>query len=646
MKQFKIFGILLLVLLLLTSCNNNPNDPDEFKGEPTNLDTVEEWIKSQYIDDLIINNDDITELPVKYLDKDVTITWTSSHPNRITNTGKVASRDNKKITDVTLSYVITNEKEETKTGDLVFKLYPRTFEWIKNQFEGQFPYRLQEDMSEFLNTEFDDNFTITWSSSNEEVFTNEGEYIRPLADTPIIISYRIEVDNEHFYEDEFEMIVLGAPDDEKTEIVASWLQNDIIPDLNITDDILMPTTHPDHGTKITWTTGNKRVISEDGKVTQYVYDRYVDVKAFIESGDMVKVVTFWFKVEALDISKMNETQILENFLSTIAEDEIKRVTFDEYTNISQTFNALFFFDNQWEERIEYLIPEGAANRPGTKLGSVEFVVCHDTANNNAGALGHANYVTGSAAGSTSWHYSCGADGIYHHIPNDEVAHHAGDGTRKGYQLLDSGVKATVARPHLSLDDEGYYCFNGVRSNLKKPSDSPASATITDSGLYYEIGPNGNYWLNDNWWSSTYKYIGNRGGNLNSIGIESCVDAGSDYMKTYRFFADLVAHLLIENDLDVLRVMQHNNISGKDCPAAIRDQGYWQHFRDLISLEKFGMERFEGLTFEWKSGTDILSNDGYIAKKLNGATEVKYSVVVKRNDKVVIAKEYTTKLIDS
>ena len=175
----------------------------------------------------------------------------------------------------------------------------------------------------------------------------------------------------------------------------------------------------------------------------------------------------------------------------------------------------------------------------------------------------------------------------------------------------------------------------------KPSG--ADSTITNSGLYYEVGPNGNYWLNDYWWSQSYKAIGNRGGNLNSIGIESMVDAGSDYMKTYRIFADLVAHLCVENDLDVLRVFQHNNISGKDCPAAIRDQGYWQHFRDLISLEKFGMTHFEGLTFDWKSASDILSDDGYIAKNLNGATEVKYSVVVKRNDQVLVSKEYTTKV---
>ena len=515
MKHLKVFGILMFVFMLsLVSCKGKGKEPE--KNEATSLDVVESWVKDQYTDNLIIDNDDLGTLPTKYLDKDVTITWTSSNPNRVDNTGKVVGRDTKKILDITLTYVITNELEETKTGDLSFKLYPRTFEWVKNQFEGQFPDRLQEDMSEFLETNFNDYFTITWSSSNEEVFTNEGEYIRPYLDTPIVISYRVEVDKDHYYEDEFEMVVLGAPDDEKTQIVADWLQNEIIPDLNISGNILMPTTHPDHGTKITWTTGNSRVITTEGKVTRYVFDRYVDVRANIESGAMVKVVTFWFKVEALDISKMSEEAILENFLSAIAEEELKRVTFDEYSNISQTFNALFFFDNEWEERIEYLIPLGAANRTGRKLESVEFIVCHDTANNNAGAYGHAGYVTGSAAGSTSWHYSCGADGIYHHIPNDEVAHHAGDGTSKGYELLDTGVKATVARPHLTLDKEGYFCFNGVRSNLKRPASS-GTDPITDSGLYYEVGQNGNYWLNNYWWSQSYKAIGNRGGNLNSIG---------------------------------------------------------------------------------------------------------------------------------
>ena len=135
---------------------------------------------------------------------------------------------------------------------------------MKSQFEGQFPSRLQEDMSDYLETEFNDYFTITWSSSDESVFTNSGEYIKPLIDTPVVISYRIEVDENHFVEDAFEMLVLGASDDEKLDIVAAWLQNDIIPDLNISSDILLPTSHPDHGTEIVWSSSNETIAAENG----------------------------------------------------------------------------------------------------------------------------------------------------------------------------------------------------------------------------------------------------------------------------------------------------------------------------------------------------------------------------------------------
>ena len=84
----------------------------------------------------------------------------SSHSNRIDNTGKIVVRDTKKITDVTLTYTIVNEAEESMSGSLVFKLYPRSFDYMKSQFEGQFPDRLQEDMSDYLETEFNKYFTM------------------------------------------------------------------------------------------------------------------------------------------------------------------------------------------------------------------------------------------------------------------------------------------------------------------------------------------------------------------------------------------------------------------------------------------------------------------------------------------------------
>ena len=648
-KNYVLSIFMFIILMCLTSCNTGGTNPDDNKGPSgdenpivTSVSEVEEWLLKEV--DTVVIDSDLAPLPTTYNDTDVTINWESSNAKRIDNTGKVIQRDTKKITDVDLTYTIINEKGEEKTGVIPVKLYPRTFNYMVTAFTKQFPERLQEDLTGYIETEFLDCFKITWSSSNPEIFSNEGTYNKPNVDTPVVISYRIEATPELYVEDSFEMVVLCATDDERIELVSSWLKNDLIPDLNINSDISMPSTHPDHGTEIVWATSDPTVIDLNGNVTQYVFDRYVEVEAIVSYGNKSKSLFFWFKVYAKDISKMSEAEVLEDFLNVIGKKELPRATFVEYGNITQTYNSLYFFDNEWENIIDGYIPEGTGNRPGTIMKSIEFVVCHDTANNSAGAYGHVGYLQGGGGG-TSWHYSCGHDAIYRHLPDNEVAYHAGDGTKYGYKLYDSGVKATVDRPHLTIDSEGYYCFNGVRSVLKKPSDSPKNALITPSGLYYEIGENGNYWLNENYWNNTYDYISNHGGNLNSIGIESMVNAGSDYIQTFRNFADLVANLLTTHDLDVLRVFQHNNMSGKDCPAAIRTMGYWQNFRDLISMEKFGMAYFKGLTFDWKSKSDILSDTGYIKKVLNGVTEVSYSVVVKRGDDVIISKEYTTKLID-
>ena len=167
MKHLKLFAVILFVAVIsLTACkkNDTPDDGDKGNTTGTSLTEVESWIKEQYKDNLII--DDFNPLPTTYKETEVKIEWTSSNPKRIDETGKIVSRDVKKITDMTLSYTITNEADEVLSGDLEFKLYPRTFAYMQSQFEGQFPARLAEDMSDYLETEFNDFFTITWTSSN------------------------------------------------------------------------------------------------------------------------------------------------------------------------------------------------------------------------------------------------------------------------------------------------------------------------------------------------------------------------------------------------------------------------------------------------------------------------------------------------
>lgn len=77
---------------------------------------------------------------------------------------------------------------------------------------------------------------------------------------------------------------------------------------------------------------------------------------------------------------------------------------------------------------EDFLPEGAAARPGEKR-KILYVVIHETDNINAGAnaQGHNKFIHSNGVGNKlSWHYTVDEHEIWHHLPDDETAFHAGD----------------------------------------------------------------------------------------------------------------------------------------------------------------------------------------------------------------------------
>lgn len=75
------------------------------------------------------------------------------------------------------------------------------------------------------------------------------------------------------------------------------------------------------------------------------------------------------------------------------------------------------------------IAQGRNNRPG-RACSCTHITIHETDNTAAGAnaAAHARYVKGDAAAAlpVSWHYSVDDRGAVQHLPDREVAYHAGD----------------------------------------------------------------------------------------------------------------------------------------------------------------------------------------------------------------------------
>jgi len=88
-----------------------------------------------------------------------------------------------------------------------------------------------------------------------------------------------------------------------------------------------------------------------------------------------------------------------------------------------------------------LIENGTIARSGKKR-RIKYIVIHETDNTAKGAdaENHAKFLSENNKTSTSWHYTVDEKEIYHHIPDDEIAHHAA--TEKG-NLYGIGIELCV-----------------------------------------------------------------------------------------------------------------------------------------------------------------------------------------------------------
>lgn len=195
----------------------------------------------------------------------------------------------------------------------------------------------------------------------------------------------------------------------------------------------------------------------------------------------------------------------------------------------------------------------------------------------------------------SFQYVVGNDGIYHQIPDNEVAYHAGDTTKYDYTLYDTLVKGTDPFGSVTISEDGYYEVNNEKTNLVAPriykvkddkvilDRLPKTSDINSEGILCKL-IDGKYYIGETYFNTSFEKIANRGGNNNSIGIESCINIGSDIYLTWQRTAKLVAYLLKENKLDINDVKQHHYFSGKNCPQTMRMNGMWDKFIELVMFE--------------------------------------------------------------
>jgi len=291
--------------------------------------------------------------------------------------------------------------------------------------------------------------------------------------------------------------------------------------------------------------------------------------------------------------------------------------------------------------VENIAPEGNPNRPGDTHDKV-YICVHDTGDFSFGAEQWSNAVYNARIGSrpyeASFQYVIGNDGYYHNIPDDETAYHAGDGAQPAswFEEYPTNLYGTKEHPHVSISPDGFYTFDGQKTNITAPTNTEGKILteeyINDLGIFTSI-KEGQYFIGKTWYSKTYDKIANKGGNTHSIGIESCVNKGTDIYLTIQRLAKLVAKLLDQYKLGFDRIVQHHYFSGKDCPQTMRTEGYWEHFLELVRTE-YQMLMYKKLGFKF----ELNSYDKEYVNNLGR--------VINRGKRIVVNAHYLIKVTDN
>lgn len=326
-----------------------------------------------------------------------------------------------------------------------------------------------------------------------------------------------------------------------------------------------------------------------------------------------------------------------------------------------------------------------------KNEGLEFITVHYTGNMASGADtdNNASYFTTASAG-VSIHYVTGNPGkysdgttsssVYQCMDHAHGAWHAGDSNSRYYsnstktnsagELIFTWIPTGVAYDDCDLLDvewsvsnDFYFEINGVKTSIKLPTTwnfksrntnhiYNSNGTITSQSTYtgttfsnrtpesffndqgFPIKViNGEYYMGPTWWNYSQVHEGricSVGGNRSSIGIESCVNEGSDLWFTWQKTAQLVAKLLYDNGLGLERVKGHHFFDGKDCPQPLleNDMEIWYEFIELVRYEYELLSKFANYTISFTShNPEYVDNTGRVILVPTKDAKVSYTVTL-------------------
>jgi len=154
-------------------------------------------------------------------------------------------------------------------------------------------------------------------------------------------------------------------------------------------------------------------------------------------------------------------------------------------------------------------------------------------------------------------------------------------------------------------------------------------TVDDTCAIHHIPDNEVTWQGDNYLAYS-----------TSIGIETCVNSGSELEVVWHRTAKLMASLLVKYNMGVEDIVQHNAWSGKNCPQTLRMNNLYEYAINMVKAEYTVITLLKDYTVTFKSlAPDYLNDNGHVIALPDTATEVPYIVTISNgsdyNESVVL-----------
>ncbi len=325
-------------------------------------------------------------------------------------------------------------------------------------------------------------------------------------------------------------------------------------------------------------------VDENGVVTSHTAGQVIITVRLADDSEVYETyyVTFYESLDEnnlLDLLTLNQQAYLKkhDFWETGTGPSYRVVGYESVSN--------FYFDEIIIDTTK-MIPDqykGGRVRPGYALSdipepaityndkNVHWITVHDTANTDpsSSALSHANYLLGQAANNgaqVSWHYTIDDYEMYQHIPEGEVAWHAGDGSAPvGGPVIIQGI----VRPEL-------------------------------------LG----------------------GGNRNAIAIEMNVGMGDDLYRIWQRTAKWASQTLVKYNLPREHIKFHQHFSGKHCPNALLVSGLEPKFQKMADVEyEVALNYANAQISMVSSNPEIIDHAGRVISMPTHNTTVSYTITV-------------------